>query len=124
MLFGGSAGDVFFLLSRLSSSLFPPFGEDSCQTRELLGGRARVKRGNRETDGCFLELMGGVSAQSSLHLVDFKPCGEFTRLGSDSFFFLTKQKQSSRSSNTLMLEMNKLGEKRETCQGSLMAKTK
>lgn len=49
----------------------------------IAGGRSQSEEGEPGDGRLF---GGGVSAQSSLHLADFKPCGEFTHLGLDLFF--------------------------------------
>lgn len=83
VLFGGCTGDVF---SPPLSSIFPafssPFCEDSCQNAGTAGRRSQSDEGEPGGGQLFFR------EESSLHLVDFEPFGEFTHLGVGFSFFL------------------------------------
>lgn len=95
---GDVQGMFFPPLSLLSSRLFTlPFAKTLVRTRELLGGGARVTRGNRETGSCFF---GRSPVYISLTL---SPAVNLLTSGLDflSFFF---DPEKNHSSETLMEE--------------------
>lgn len=86
-------------LSLLSSRLFPlRFAKTLVRTRELLGGGARVTRGNREAGSCFF---GRSPVYISLTL---SPSVNLLTSGLDFLFFFFFDPEKNHSSETLMEE--------------------